>query len=236
MIWYEKTDPTLKVVEPGRSDSFSFKFTPKPLASGTGVISEPTIKIDVSIRGNQSIDGNIPETVEKVSSTLFHMNTELALSGRTSYTTSPFVNIGPIPPKAGTQTTYAITWNVTNSASSVTDATVKATLPLYVTWKNVISPTTETVLYNENTREVSWRLGTVGKGVGYTTLPREVSFQVELLPSTAQAGNIPELVGKPVLTATDSFTGTYLQSTWGALTTKLTGDAGSTESQWKVTP
>lgn len=236
LIWYEKTDPTLKVVEPGRSDSFRFTFTPKPLASGAEVISEPTIKIDVSIRGNQSIDGNIPETVEKVSSTVFHMNTELALSGRTFYTTSPFVNSGPIPPKAGVATTYTITWNVTNSASSATDATVKATLPLYVTWKNIFSPTNETVLYNENTREVSWRLGTVNKGVGYTTSPREVSFQVELLPSATQAGNIPELVGKPVLTGTDSFTGTYLQSTWGALTTRLTGEAGTTESQWKIIP
>jgi len=235
LTWYEKTNKTLRVVEPGTSDSFNFKFTPKPLAIGSSVINDPEVNIEVSIRGNQSLDGNIPETVEKVNSVSFHLNTALELSGRTLYATGPFANTGAIPPRVGMPTTYTITWNVTSSANSVTDATVKATLPLYVTWKGAISPANETVLYNANTREISWRLGTVARGSGYSTGVREASFQVEFLPSTEQVGKIPELVTKPALAGTDSFTGTYLQSTWGALTTRLTGEPGSIESEWRVT-
>ena len=42
-----------------------------------------------------------------------------------------FTNTGPIPPKAEAETTYTVTWAVTNPLNNLTDVRVSAILPSY---------------------------------------------------------------------------------------------------------
>ena len=141
-------------------------------------------------------------------------------------------NSGPLPPEVEEPTTYTITWSVLNSSNTLRDAVVKTVLPPYVNWKNVQSPQTAELTFNPISREVVWRLGRV--------LPeataKELSFQVELVPSLSQVGSSPALSGPVKLSAFDTFTETVVESESAAVTTELKTDQNYKLPESKIAP
>ena len=140
------------------------------------------------------------------------------------------------PPKAEATTTYTVIWTIANSSSAVSGATVSATLPENVTWLGSISPQTENVQYDSNSRTVTWNAGSLAAYSGQDgEQQRQVSFQVALYPNITDVGNPLTIVNPSTLSATDNFTGITVYSDWGALTTRLSTDPGFQDGDDLVT-
>lgn len=226
--WTRNTNAGLAALEPGESQTLSFTLVPKPLFSTATrtLIENPEVTVEVSLRGSQTVEGSATNQIDSAEKKTVRISSDLQMAAQGVYRAGPFANTGPIPPIAEQATTYTIVWTVNTSANSVSQAEARTTLPLYVAWTGSISPSTENIFYNSETREVVWRLGQVARGTGYTGSSREGAFQVKLVPSSSQAGTSPSLIGETRLTAVDNFTGAALSARKGQLTTDLASDPG----------
>ncbi len=228
IIWSSETAPQLTDVAPGASGTLSFSFLPYAPTKG-GTYHSAAIDLAVTVLGKQE-GSAIPETVTNVAKRRVLVSTDLALTAL-STRSGPFSNQGPVPPKANQATTYGIVWTVKNTANAVANATVSAVLPSYVTWNGAVSPTTEKVIFDPNTRTVSWQLGNLNS----SSVQRQVAFQVTLTPSVSQVGQAPAILGESKLSGADRFTGTVVTDTKPVVTTK-TSDAGFQSGQENVVP
>jgi hypothetical protein len=139
------------------------------------------------------------------------------------------VNSGPIPPQVEKETTFTVVWNIVNTTSNITDARVVGVLPSYVKWYGTIMPSTEKITYDPATNSVVWLPGDIPSGTGIAKPPREVAFQVVLLPSLSQVGATPLLVTGIKFDARDTYTNTMMTKTVRDVTTDLTTDPKAPE-------
>ena len=139
-----------------------------------------------------------------------------------------------MPPRAETPTTYTVLWTVKNSSNTVGNGLVSATLPTYV--KFVSAQAGSGITYNEGSRTITWNLGDIKAGTGYTTASRTGAFQLELTPSGSQAGQAPALTSAPILNGVDRFAQVQLGAQGEAATTKLVGDSGFQNGMDVVAP
>lgn len=235
IIWDRNSNQEFASVDPGETGKVAFTIVPLPTYNGTSSIPNPQIVIDVSVKGTQPNLANTTTTVDNFVRRVIKINTDLQLTTAAYYFSGPFTNTGPIPPKAEQATTYTITWSLVNSANRINNAEVKATLPSGVTWMNSVSPASSSGLtYDNGSRTVTWKAGTVNPGAGLSGGPKEVSFQVRLIPSLNQVGSVAPLIDKTTLTGQDSFTGAALQSVKAGLNTRLSNDPNFTAGMEKV--
>lgn len=225
IIWNKTTSGELSEISPGESGNLSFSFSPLGTAS-LGSFVDPEISIVVSAKGNRISENSILEKIDSSVSRIVKISSDLMVIPRATYYTGPFVNSGAIPPKVDKETTYTITWTITNTTSNVSNVKVRSTLPAYVRWMSVVSPTSEKISYNEVGGEIIWDAGEIKAGTGVKSSPKEISFQVALLPSVSQVGSAPALTNNVTVTGNDRFTGKDLQTTKNGVSTRLTTDPG----------
>ena len=220
ITWNGSTDASLATLEAGESGRVSFTFSPLTLAQ-LGNLKNQTINLEVSVSGRRVSEDGVTETIESNVTRTVKLNSNLLLSSRALHFSSPLSNNGPMPPQVDKETTYTVVWTVTNSSNQVSGAKVVATLPSYMRWVGIVSPTSESVSYNPVGGTVTWELGEVASGVGSATSPREVLFQVGLVPSASQIGDAPALIGTQTLVGFDRFTETEIRATERELTTNI---------------
>ncbi len=133
-------------------------------------------------------------------------------------------NTGPLPPKAGQQTTYTVVWSLINSTNDLGDVKVSATLPAYLRWTGATVPADPTLVFDSTTRKVSWTPGVISAGTGYTSRTREVAFQVGLTPTFSQVSQTPEIISEANLEAKDLFTNVDVTQNARSLTTAISDD------------
>lgn len=214
VLWDKNSNPDLTEFAPGDTGQVSFAVgsLPVPLVgSQSRPIKNPHIDIHVSMTGTKG--GTDQTEISSTDDTTIKIASQIALTARSYRSVGPFSNTGPIPPRADTESTYTVTWTLTNSSNDLTGASVSATLPTGVVWKEQTSPASERISYNPDTRQVVWNLGNVSAGVGYAYLPREASFKVGVTPSVTQVGLTLDLVSQSAIQATDSYTLTPLTTT-----------------------
>jgi len=138
----------------------------------------------------------------------------------------PFINSGPIPPKVGQETTYTAVLSVGNTRGDIGNAQVTAKLGPGVKWIGAQSFISENVSYDESSNTVTWNMGMLSSGSGFSTATREVSFQVGLTPTVSQIGTAPTLVNNTVFTGNDQSqsSNNLITVTSPNLTTRLTTD------------
>lgn len=228
LITWDKTyNRNLKEVNPGDADSVSFSVAPLSLLSTSGdILSQPTINIEVNIEGNQAIEGVELNQIQNSSSAVVRIISDVGFTAKALYYSGPFTNSGPIPPKAEQETTYTISWTLSNTANSISQAEVNATLPPWVSFAGAISPSGEDLTYNASTRSVLWRADRIPKGAGTTGPARSASFKVILKPSVSQVGSMPVLINSAVLTGHDDFANVNVRVTKDSLNTRLESDTG----------
>ncbi len=217
IIWDKNTVPELVSIEPGASGSMSFNFKPFSLVGPTKSLKDPQIILNVSIKGRQPSDGSTYNDVNNFTQKIIKILSDFQVASSANYSS------GSLPPKAETETKYVVTWSLSNSANSVTQAVARSALPVYIKWVGPQAGSNENISYNSATREVVWNIGTVIPNTGFGS-NREVSFVVSLTPSLSQVGSVPQLMKEIILTGTDTFTGTQLQSKRGPITTLLSND------------
>lgn len=227
ITWDRNSLPELRSIDPGDSRSVNFDITlvpssPALVNNGRNLQSV----MDVSVKGTRVSENSNPETVSALFSRVIKVATNLDLNSRSLYTSGPFRNTGPIPPRAENPTSYTIVWTFSNTFNDVTGARVTATLPPHMTWLGNKSPNNENVTYNETNRTIIWNAGEVKAASGFASAPREVYFQVSLNPSLNQVGTVPVLVENIQVVGVDRFTGKEVTATKPSLTTRISTDPG----------
>ncbi|MCR4330647.1 MAG: hypothetical protein NUV49_02075 [Patescibacteria group bacterium] len=235
IVWDKTTLEELASLEPGATGRMIFNFSPKSLLS-TDIASlrNPKINLSVSARGRRASESDSTERVDGFVTRIIKINSDFLLTPKTVYYAGPFINTGPIPPKAEVGTTYTIIWTVINSSNSISGGQVNARIPAYVEWIGAVSPKNEPVSYNANTREITWKLGDVDAGRGISSTAEEVAFQLLVRPSVSHIGRAPEILTDIILSGQDDFTGKRLENTRLPLTTHLGGDPAANAAASQV--
>ena len=234
ITWDKNTDTSFTSIASGQSGAVDFSVSSLPLFSGTQtLLLNPQIVVEVSIKGKESIGGVTKELIN-IESRTFKIVSDFQIAAKALHYTGPFTNSGTLPPQVNQETEYAILWSVTNSSNRISQALAKTTLPSYVRFTGVISPLSEDVSFDEATREVTWNIGTVPRGTGLTREDLEVAFQVAFLPSLAQVGQKPTLIGETTLTGQDVFADSLIQNKKRSLDTRLSNDPGFNPNDDKV--
>lgn len=224
IVWDERGDSSLAVLEAGEFGTVGFSFMPLPPITSGELLTNPTVAAEVSVRGKRFDDDGVPEEIRTVMSQNVRVTSRAQFAARSVYYSGPFINSGPIPPKVERETSYTIIWTIVNTSNNIANAEVRGTLPVYVEFARQVSPSKENVTYNPNTNEVVWNAGNIPAGTGISNPPREVAFQIILAPSLSQVGQEPKLVNDIRFTAIDTFTNEQLIQDKGNVTTNLTTD------------
>lgn len=222
LVWSSETDKDLSTIEPGQSGRLGFSFATLGQGS-TQTLKNPELELEVSVAGRRVDENSVPEQVKSASTYTLQLATDLMLLPKVVRTVGPFTNIGPMPPRAEQETTYTVTWTVLNSSNTADNVIVKTTLPAYVRFTNLISPTSESVTYSPIGGTVTWDVGTV-EAQSASSRKREVSFQIALKPSISQIGQTPVLINEQTIKGLDRFTNVEVGISRPQQTTRLTAD------------
>jgi hypothetical protein len=226
IIWDKGTVGDLGELAPGEQQTVDFSVRGVNLDTA----KTPQVSYQVSVSGRRVSETRVPQELTNIESRTIRFESVVSLSSQELYSTGPFRNDGPMPPRAEAATQYTTILQATNGSNALAEATVSMTLPSYVTWANVIS-SGDTITYNANTREALWRIGNLDANASV-----DAAFQLSFLPSVSQVGTVPTLVGEQSLRATDRFTGTVVRTTAGALTTRLPEDPDPNTHTGQVLP
>ena len=223
MLWNQQTNSELATVAAGASGQLSFGIVPSRSSFGSKQVTNPVINISAKVVGDRPGSPNFALNTGGVGRAI-KITSDVSLSGRVVRSTGPFQNSGPIPPVAEQKTTYTVIWSVDNTSNTVGNAVVTASLPPYVSWANMVSPSSEDITFDKNAGTITWNIGNVNTYTSGTFARREVAFQVTFQPSVDQVNQSPILINQAVLTAIDNWTKSTLQSTQGYLTTSYSTD------------
>jgi len=201
IVWKASDVPELGKLAPGDEGDVFFNV---PVLEKIDVNSGKNLSIK-TVAKIDSLDVPTPIGANKIiaSDNLYvKLQSSVVVSVSTLYTDTIFPNSGPIPPKAGQETSYTIHLNVTNSSNDLRSARVVITLPTGVRYAGKYFKPEEVLTYNERSNELVWELGTFSATEGK---PHEIVFQVSVLPGSDQIGNTLDLINSIVLTAYDTF-------------------------------
>ena len=218
IFWDKNSEKSLEVLLPGVSGAVSFSassFKDSPQVRAT---KNPYINIHMVMFGERSgedsstVSSNLDMTVKFLS--------DVVITAKSLRNTGSFVNNGPIPPRAEQETTYTLSWTLTNTTNDLKEAVLSASLPQGVEWKGQVSPPSEKITYNPDNRKVQWNIGSVFSGTGFTYSPREVFFKVGITPSLNQVGTVPTLMSITNLSYFDAYVETDMKESVSAVTTQ----------------
>ncbi len=235
IIWDKNSQDRFSEVNPGDSGSVHFSLSPFSLFSSVGgLLSDPTINVEVSISAKQPMEGNQTQSLDNSESKIIRVISNVGLSAKALHSSGAFTNTGAMPPKVEKETTYTIVWTLSNTANNISGTQVRSTLPSWVRFVGPISPPSEDLTYNPSTREIVWNVGGIQKGTGITGVDRDVSFQIGLIPSLSQVDTIPVIINGTTLTGHDDFAKVDVKVNKPPLTTLLQDDPAFTGTQAKV--
>ena len=220
-VTWNLTNPTgaLELV-PGESGQVSFVFSSLSalsLTEGTHdiILNFVFTGVPVGAVGQRPLTTNEARTVR--------ISSQVNLSSRILRSLGPFANQGPIPPKVGEETTYTAILSVGNTRGDLKDAKVTAKLGVGVNWLGAQSVAGENISYNDESKTVTWDLGTLPSGSGFSNA-REVAFQISLIPSLSQVGVAPVLINNIIFSGRDTLNGDIITTNNPILNTRLTND------------
>lgn len=229
MTWTNTSNKDLAIIEPGEEGSLLFNITP--------TLSSYNKDITVSL----SIEGTLPnlenqmKTIQNIDELTIRYAARIQFAAQALYSIGPIKNSGPYPPKSDKETTYTVTWTARPSDNPFSNMIASATLPTNVIWMGTISPSTEILSYNPDSREIKWSVGSLPKATS-TPLSKSVSFQIKVRPTSTQVGADVPLLSETKITAKDVSANVPIDSTRPALSTILSTDPIYNPGMEKVVP
>ena len=221
LIWKASDIPGLSVLDPGESGEINFSI---PVV--TEVSNVPGKHFGIrTIAKVDSPDIPTPTGSNKIiaSNVLnVRLNSAIDFAVKGRYYDASVENSGPIPPKVGMQTTYALTFRLSSSFNDISGARVVASLPSGIRFTGKTSPDSETMTFNDRTNELVWEIGNFG--AGSQEAHREVTVQVAIIPGPSDVDKEVRLMNKAIFSASDTFTGEKIKKEQGEKTTALPED------------
>ncbi len=234
IVWNSITNKELSTIEAGGTGRVGFNITPRDGSTSLRYITNPNIKMNISVSGKRISETDVPETLSSTAIRTIKIPSSISLGGQITRSIGPFTNTGPIPPRVEQNTSYTVIWTVDNTSSSLSNAYMESSLPAYVKWLGTISPGNEDINYNSVSGEIVWNVGNVGTYTIGNSKRRQVAFQISLNPNITQVDQVPILINQSSFSAQDDFTGETLKSNLGSLTTVFVDDPSFKSGDEKV--
>jgi hypothetical protein len=227
LTWKASEIPDFKTLAPNGQGEISFSIPVKEVIPVSGP-KDKNFSFSAIARMD-SPDIPTPEGANKVvasNAVNVKLNSKLLVSLQGFFNDPDIAGSGPIPLKVGQETTFTLHLKVANISNDVTDAKVAMTLSPGVKWKNNFLPKEASTNFNDRTNELDWNIGSLAAGTGTAGDPKELIFQVGVVPSQNQVGDFASLVAQSIFSAKDSFTAQPLETKIGPKESNLTEDLG----------
>lgn len=226
MYWDKTTEPSLANLAAGARGTLNFTFQ-MPGNEELASIRDPKVTVTAQAAAKRVDQSNVPETLQSTAKGEVRIASDLQLVAQGLYYSNPFGSQGPMPPKANTETTYAIVFSLINTTNKIEGAIVKAQLPPYVRWTGTFSPSNADISFNQSDGTLTWKVGDIEPNIGVSgTAPKQAAIVIGFTPSTSQIGQQPPLVRSVQLTGTDTTTEATVTRSAGDVTTNIAGDQG----------
>lgn len=212
--WQIANNPTFDQVLPGDSRSLEFGVKQGPTKTTS------SFDMVVNVYARRVGESSAVETLIGTVRAEAKYSSVVDLGSQVGKNTAGYVDVGPIPPKVGEESTYTITLVAAAGANDVVNAVVDTSLPLYVNWLDLYD-TQGQLTYNPVSKKITWNIGNIPAGER-----KELTFQVSLRPSVSQLNVDPVLLNTQTMRANDRFTGALLQDVVSAVTTELSEEMG----------
>lgn len=192
ILWEPKNIPQLQYLDPGEEGKVEFwvdvkkNWTMKNLAD-----KNPTIKNKVMINTSRG------EFVTKI-------GTSLEAKQNIYIEDKYFDNSGPYPLEAYQKTYLTVEWTAKSTFNDIGEAVMKTVLPDNVIYENKIYPEGVDLVFDENTRELVWNIGTIEAGSGSLKQAKSCAFQLSVTPQTIEQDII--LLGSAQVSGIDQWT------------------------------
>lgn len=208
ILWDKTTTGgELARLAPGARGSVIFTFA-MPDSEALANVANPRLDISLSAAGKRLAESGVPQSLQSTAQQSVRVSSAVGFKAQALYYANPFGQSGPIPPKAGAETNYALVFTVVNTTNKVVNARVTAELPLYVRWLGLRAPGSENLSFNQLSGTFTWDIGEIAAGAGFSDAnPRQLAVAVALAPSESQKGTQPVLMRNVRFTGTDAETG-----------------------------
>lgn len=221
VTWDYTTTNKLALIPIGSSGSVSFTFEGFNVSSGKMSLN-PESTFSIQVKGNRNPENKVSELINNSIIKKIRFNTETEITSRSEYFTNVFDNTGPIPPKIEQKTTYTGIVSLKNTTNTISDGVVLMTIPSYVQYEGVYSPSSEKVSYDSVNRVVRWDVGLLNAKTGYQGIPmRTLALQVSIIPSISQVGSTPNLIDSIKFNGIDSYTKKEIEETTEGISTAI---------------
>jgi hypothetical protein len=227
VLWDKTTTRgALGRIAPGAKGTLNFTFQ-MPTNDVLAEVRNPSLSISVHAAGKRVSENGVPESLQATAVQDIKVASDLQFIAQGLYYSNPFGSSGPMPPKANTETTYALVFSLTNTTNRIEDGVVTATLPPYVRWVGIYSPSGEDITFNQTDSTMTWRVGDIDPGVGVNgAVPKQAAIAIGFTPSTSQIGQQPLLIRDVTFKGKDAATGATVTRLADEVSTSITGDPG----------
>jgi|GEM_PF-683883 hypothetical protein len=130
------------------------------------------------------------------------------------------LGVGPLPPVVDVPTKYWIFWEINNSGNDLKNLTVSADLSNNIAWTGNKTVLSGDLRFGEVSRKMIWTVDDIAASGGNY----RAGFEIELIPTLADVGKIPDLVSNIKYNATDTFTNTDISGSLKSITADLSDD------------
>jgi hypothetical protein len=235
IIWDKTNISDLALIKPGQSGRAVFRLSSlAPNNSNFGTVRNAAITADLSVHGTRLDENNVPQDVKSIVTKVAKIQSQLGLKTRLVRNIGPFINTGPFPTVAEKESTFTVIADVSNSYNTVKGVVYTTQLPDYVKWVGQVYPSTAQVSYDPLTRTVTWNVGDVSSGTGYSTPIKEMNYQVAFDPSLSQVGQSPIITNDQKLSGLDSFVNQTINGSDGPLDIQIVTDPAFKDGQGVV--
>ena len=215
-------DGSLAQIAPGATKTFTFSLKPSKQTA------TPSFTINANAYARRVNEDRATEHLVGTAKTEVKFTSSVTIDRTIARNVAGIPDVGPLPPVADTETTYAITLKAGAGGNDVTDAVVVTSLPQYVNWKN-LSVGDGTLAFNPVSKELTWTIGSITAGT-----VKQTTFQIGLLPSQNQIGTTPAVLGTQRMRATDRFTGAVIRAESVPASSELDPSSGLEAENGKV--
>lgn len=211
ITWNARTNDELEDIASGDSGNLRFNFsTEDSMDIMQAGLRNPVISIGAEMSVGTPDDDSLPDPVTANIEREIQLPTVVQLTADTLYQDGPFVNSGPTPPEVGEKTTYTLHLSLANTTNNISDASFQAVLPAFVELAGDPQPSSN-FSYNQTSGRLSWDMGSIPAGAGYSEAPKEIFIPVTITPNRNQVNQTLPLLENLIVTGTDTSTNETLQ-------------------------
>lgn len=211
ITWTAASVPELATVQPRQQGSVNYEFQILPadefpttgenvknqILVATATIDSPDIITPTGQQRNLISDRAVLSvaTTMQLETTAFYDDGRLGLKSE-----------GPLPPKAGEQTSYTVRFRLGSSLNDLGNVRLTAVLPDGVAYTGKTYKTTGEVTFDDRSGELLWTIPLIEGLTGRTKPAEELHVQVAITPGDNQRGKEITLLNKVTAEGTDLFT------------------------------